>query len=236
MIKYTHIIWDWNGTLLNDVSASLASVNDMLCARGMETIDINRYKECISVPISGFYEKVFDLSKEDYSEILRQYNEGYLRHLSVCTLTYGAVEMIEFFASEGAKQAIVSSSNNAQLTENCKKYGIYEKFDAVLGAEGYKAESKIGRAVDYLNKSGAEKGKVLVIGDLVHDAELAREIGADCVLLTSGHEHPERLFQSGATVTDSLFSLKKSLLVDEKTEKNAAKSLENVDDNSPSKR
>lgn len=204
MIKYTHIIWDWNGTLLDDIGASLASVNDMLALRGMEPIDINRYKECISVPISGFYEKVFDLEKEDYAEVLKQYNEGYMLHLEGCTLTAGALDMIEFFAAEGAKQAIVSSSNNTQLLANCRRYGVYEKFDAILGAEGFKAESKIGRALDYLKKSGAEKGRVLVIGDLAHDAELAHEIGADCVLLTSGHEHPDRLIQSGAVIVDSL--------------------------------
>lgn len=209
MIKYTHIIWDWNGTLLDDIDASLASVNDMLAARGMEPIDINRYKECISVPISGFYEKVFDLSKEDYNEILRQYNEGYLRHLCDCGLTAGALDMLEFFEREGAKQAIVSSSNNEQLIANCKRYGVFEKFDAVLGAQGFKAESKIARAVEYLEKNNAEKGRVLVIGDLVHDAELACEIGADCVLLTSGHEHPERLFNSGAVVLNRLEEVKK---------------------------
>lgn len=209
MIKYTHIIWDWNGTLLDDIGASLASVNDMLISRGMKTIDINRYKECISVPISGFYEKVFDLSKEDYNEVLRQYNEGYLRHLSACGLTAGALDMLEFFERERSKQAIVSSSNNEQLIANCKKYGVFEKFDAVLGAEGFKAESKIGRAVEYLEKNNAEKGRVLVIGDLAHDAELAREIGADCALLTSGHEHPERLFNSGAVILDRLEDIKK---------------------------
>lgn len=206
-IKYTHIIWDWNGTLLNDIGASLASVNDMLAMRNMPPIDIVRYRECISVPIKGFYEKVFDLENEDYSEILRQYNEGYLYHLKDCGLTDGAREALDFFESQGAKQIIVSSSNNAQLCENVRKYGVRERFDAVLGAADFMATSKIERAVDYLKKEGAERGRVLVIGDLEHDAELANEIGADCILLSSGHEKRERLAAAKVPIINDLHEL-----------------------------
>lgn len=202
-MKYTHVIWDWNGTLLNDIGASLASVNDMLALRGREPIDIDYYRECIGVPIIKFYEKVFDMEKEDYSLIIKQYNEGYLRHLNACGLTDGAVELIEYFAKNGVKQAIVSSSNNEQLHENVKKYGVFNYFEAVLGAEDFYAGSKIERAENYLRKSG-NADKILVIGDLEHDAEMAAELGADCVLLTSGHENRERLYSANAQVISCL--------------------------------
>lgn len=179
----------------------------MLAMRNMPPIDIVRYRECISVPIKGFYEKVFDLENEDYSEILRQYNEGYLYHLKDCGLTDGAREALDFFDSQGAKQIIVSSSNNAQLCVNVKKYGIWEKFDAVLGAADFMATSKIERAVSYLEKEGAGRGEVLVIGDLEHDAELAREIGADCILLSSGHEKRERLAAAETPIINDLHEL-----------------------------
>ncbi len=205
-MKYTHIIWDWNGTLLDDIGASLASVNDMLARRGEPPMDINRYKECIGTPIIRFYEQVFDLSKEDYSEILAEYNAGYMAHLADCSLTEGALEAVEKFAAAGVHQAIVSSSNNAQLCENAKKYGVFDKFEAVLGAADFKADSKIERARAYLAQS-AEKGAVLVVGDLEHDAEMAAEIGADCVLLTSGHEHPDRLGRAGAVIFDKIEEL-----------------------------
>lgn len=207
MFKYTHIIWDWNGTLLNDIGASLASVNDMLALRGKPPINIDFYKECICVPIIGFYEKTFDMEHEDYSVIIKQYNEGYLCHLKDCSLTDGAAEALKFFENQGAKQVIVSSSNNDQLCMNAKKYGVYDYFDALLGAGDFFAGSKIERAKEYLDKTGAEKGKVLVIGDLMHDAEMAAELGADCVLLTSGHEHPDRLKAAKVPLIDDLFVL-----------------------------
>lgn len=206
-MKYTHIIWDWNGTLLNDISSSLQSVNDMLEMRGKPPIDIDFYRECIGVPIVKFYERVFDLENDDYNLIIKQYNEGYLHYLEGCGLTDGAREAVAFFAEKGIKQAVVSSSNNEQLLLNMTKYGVREKFDAVLGSGDFFAGSKIERAVDYLEKSGAEKGHVLVVGDLEHDAEMAAELGADCVLLTSGHEHISRLNKTGAKLIDNLHEL-----------------------------
>lgn len=204
-MKYTHIIWDWNGTLLNDIGASLASVNDMLAMRGREPIGVDYYRECIGVPIIKFYEKVFDLPNEDYSVIIKQYNSGYLYHLKDCGLTENAVYVLDYFVKKGVKQAIVSSSNNEQLYANVKKYGIFDRFEAVLGAADYYAGSKIERAVEYLSKS--EEYRALVVGDLEHDAEMAAELGADCVLVTSGHENRERLYSANARVISDLKEL-----------------------------
>lgn len=208
MVKYTHVIWDWNGTLLNDISASLASVNDMLAVRGRPPMDIDFYRECIGVPIIKFYEKAFDMENEDYSVIIKQYNEGYLRYLDECKLTDGATEVLDFFEKNGVKQAIISSSNNELLIQNVTKYGIFDRFDAVLGADDFYAGSKIERAENYLKNSG-EEFRALVVGDLEHDAEMAAKIGADCVLLSSGHENRERLYAANAKVISDLNELVK---------------------------
>ena len=202
---YDYIIWDWNGTLLNDVGSSLASVNDMLALRNKEPIDINTYRDAIGVPIIKFYEKFFDLENEDYNTIIKQYNDGYMKHLSSFNLSDGAETVLEHFKSNGCTQIIVSSSNNKQLTENVKKYGIYQYFESILGAEDFMANSKIERAETFLKNHG--KGSSLVIGDLEHDAELAAAIGADCALLTTGHDSISRLKKSGARIIDSLLEL-----------------------------
>ncbi len=208
-MDYKYILWDWNGTLLDDVSASLASVNDMLAARNMPPLDITRYRDCIGVPIEKFYRRVFDLEKENYAEILQQYNEGYIYHLRDCALAPGSLKLLEKFRQAGCRQAIVSSSQYDQLSENVAKYGVSSYFDAILGARDYFATSKIERALGYLEAH--EPGKALVIGDLEHDAQMADELGADCILLTSGHEKLSRLIDSGAAVCSGMDEIEKML-------------------------
>ena len=55
MKNYSLLIWDFNGTLLDDVGAALASVNDMLERRGISSINIDTYREYIDTPIRHFY-------------------------------------------------------------------------------------------------------------------------------------------------------------------------------------
>ncbi|MBR0113283.1 MAG: HAD family hydrolase [Clostridia bacterium] len=208
-MDYRYILWDWNGTLLDDVSASLASVNDMLASRQMPPLDLTRYRDCIGVPIVKFYERVFDLENEDYAEILRQYNEGYLYHLKDCSLAQGSLSLLQRFRQAGCGQVIVSSSQCDQLCENVEKYGVGGYFDAVLGAGDYFATSKIDRARAYLDSH--ESGKALVIGDLEHDAAMADELGADCILITYGHEKYSRLAATGATLCGSMGEIEKLL-------------------------
>ncbi len=203
-MEYKFIIWDWNGTLLDDVGAALASVNDMLEKRGMPLIDLARYRECIGVPIRKFYERVFNLENENYDLMIKEYNIGYARYAAACGLSDGAREALAYFSEKGARQVIVSSSHTDIVRSGVERLGIGEYFDEILGARDYLAASKTQRAVDYLHRSGAENGTVLVVGDLEHDAETAAEIGADCVLLASGHEVPERLAKADALVVDSL--------------------------------
>lgn len=204
MSGYNCIIWDWNGTLLDDVTASLRSVNDMLSKRGMSPIGIERYRECIDVPIRGFYEKVFDLDNENYDELLSEYNDRYLFYLADCNLSKGAREVLSYVADSGIRQIIVSSCEKNQLLSEVKKYGILEYFDAVLGADGFHAVSKVERAKNYLETFGdRENMRFLAVGDLLHDLEMAVNIGAECVLIDSGHEDRTRLNSSGAVIMDS---------------------------------
>ena len=204
-MKYDCIIWDWNGTLLDDVSASLRSVNDMLAKRGMPPIDIDRYRECIGVPIKHFYEQVFEIEKEDYSQLLKEYNEGYEYYATLdCGVAQGAEKLLEKINQAGAKQIIVSSCEKNQLAAAVEKSGIGGYFDAVLVAEDYFATSKIDRARDYLKNNLPQNAKLLAVGDLLHDYQLALALNADCVLVKSGHEDTGRLLASGAFTAENV--------------------------------
>ena len=204
---YTHIIWDWNGTLLSDVEASLGSVNDMLAGRGRAAITLEQYKREINIPIRGFYEAFFDLATEDYDAILAEYNKGYEQRLQRCGLTPGVREVLGAARGKNIRQAIVSSSENNLILRWLRHFEILPYFDAVLGAADFLAGGKIERAEQYLAQQKADAAKVLVIGDLIHDYEMARTLGADCVLFTSGHHGPAQFGNTGARVLDSAWDV-----------------------------
>lgn len=204
MKNYSLIIWDFNGTLLDDVGAALDSVNDMLDKRGKPPINLTQYREYIDVPIRHFYEQVLDLEKEDYNDILLEYQQGYELHVKDCGLTRFVHSALERAKEQGIPQIVLSSSEQSQLERLLKDYGIAEYFDAVLGAEDILAGSKIERAERYIKEHCVSAERAVVIGDLLHDCDVAQAIGSACLLLTSGHHDRARLETSGARVEDTL--------------------------------
>lgn len=207
MKNYSLIIWDFNGTLLDDVEAALKSVNDMLQKRQKKTICLDEYKEHIDVPIKKFYENFFDLDSEIYEELLPEYQEGYEKYLSECSLTKYVLESLEMAKEKHIPQIVLSSSQQSQLEKLLKEYGIYDFFDAVLGADNLLAGSKIERAEDFIKSNNIDSHKSIVIGDLVHDYEVAQAINAECLLITSGHHDRNRLKTVNARVEDDLKGL-----------------------------
>lgn len=202
--KYLLVIWDWNGTLLDDVGAAFKSVNTMLERRGKEPIDMPQYHHYIDVPIRGFYENIFDLTRENYSDILKEYNDEYKAQMSEIMLAQGAIEVLSHLRDVGVRQAIVSSSEQKQLRHSVKHFELDEYFDAVLGAQDFFADSKLERAKQYIVHNSFEPSRVLVVGDLLQDCEMAQSVGADCVLLSRGHNSKQKLRDSGAAVIDEI--------------------------------
>lgn len=202
--RYSHIIWDWNGTLLDDVGIALASVNAMLARRGEKLITMAQYYDYIGIPIRKFYERVFDLNTVDYNEILKEYNQGYEERLRVAGLSTGAEEVLEQLSAAGIRQTVVSSCEQNQLKRYIRHFGIASYFDAVLGSEDFLAGSKVERARSFLQSRSISPSEVLVVGDLEHDWEMAKAIGADCVLVSTGHQSTETLKKCAVPVFSSV--------------------------------
>ena len=67
--QYKHIIWDWNGTLLNDGWLFVDIMNSILRQRKMDTITLEKYRNIFGFPIKDYYIKLgFDLEKESFEE------------------------------------------------------------------------------------------------------------------------------------------------------------------------
>ena len=159
MKNYSLIIWDFNGTLLDDVGAALGSVNDMLARRSKEPITLDEYREYIDVPIRHFYEQVLDLENEDYDLILNEFQQGYEAHVKNCGLTRFVSAALEEAKRLGIPQVVLSSSEQSQLERLLKHYEIDGYFDSVLGADNLLAGSKVERAEKFIEEHGARTSK-----------------------------------------------------------------------------
>jgi len=204
---YRHIFWDWNGTLLDDANAACSAVNIMLEKRQLPLITFQQYKEYIDVPIVRFYEKVMDMSNENMESLSVEYDSLWRKNLRNSPLSLGATDILKKLSEAGAEQYIFSSSRNELIDPFLQSFDIDKNFKAVLGAPDRYVGSKAERTRDYIIKNNIPLNEILFVGDMLHDSEVAEFVGADCVLISSGHQSEAALKASGRRVFPSLQKL-----------------------------
>lgn len=211
MKKYECVVWDWNGTIVDDVNTSLMSVNDMLIKRNLPTITIQQYHQYLDTPIYKFYEHIFDLNKITFDVIQSEFNSGYNKYIPDNPLNDGAIAVMKMLKESDINQVIVSSSNQDIVQNGAEKFGVAEYMNYISGSSDNFVGSKVERAIGVISKITTDYSKVVVIGDTLHDCQLANEIGADCILLSTGHQSKADLQTTGKPVIDSLNELNQYL-------------------------
>ncbi len=182
------VIWDYNGTLLDDLAISIDSANELLKRHGLPLItSVDHYYSVFGFPIRDYYERIgFDFSKYDYSLLAHEWVEIYLSKLPLAPLRDGVAECIDELNSLGIKQSILSMSEESMLRSQIEAFGLSNKLDEILGLNDIYATSKLELARYW--RSIHQNESVLYIGDTVHDAESAEIIGAKCLMITGGHQ------------------------------------------------
>ncbi len=199
-----YCIWDFNGTLLDDVETGIQSVNVLLEARGLPCLQ-NReeYQKVFCFPIQRYYEKLgFDFEKEPYEKIAPLWVEQYLNRVEKATLFCDVKQTLIIFQEKGIKQIILSATELTMLRGQLQKLGIEDFFEEILGLDNIHAVSKIELAREWRKKHPC--AKAIFLGDTDHDYETARSIGAECFLVTRGHQSKEALSKLDAPMYDSL--------------------------------
>lgn len=205
-MKYKYIIWDWNGTLYDDVQISVDSVNYMLEKTGYKNrLDVKRYKDIFRFPVSDYYISAgFDFNKHSFEELAKIYVYIYTKLQFTAELNKDTKAVLSRLNSFGVKQIIVSACEKNRLNNQIEKFGIANEFLSVLGTDDNYANSKLGIAKRWFEDNKINLGDVLFVGDTDHDFEVANEIGCDCVLVSFGHQSKIRLEKTNVTILDSL--------------------------------
>lgn len=204
-MHYQHIIWDYNGTLLNDVKLCVDVINGLLKKRGIPLMTVQKYKEMFDFPVKDYYEKIgFDFEKESFEIVGTEFITEYDKRQKTSNLYPGVEELLSEIKSSGIKQSILSARKEEQLLEELKSFNIYDYFEEIVGLNDHYAGGKVERGIKLIKKLKVPKNKILMIGDTKHDAEVAKEAGIDCILLSHGHHTKEKLDTCGVEVFERL--------------------------------
>jgi len=212
-MKYRHIIWDWNGTLLNDVDECITVANELLRRRGLPELTREKYLAYLDFPVINFYRLLgFDFQKESYKDVAHEYMDKYVLHVPKCRLQEGAREVLQQLTEAGFTHSVLSAYHQKRLEEAVNHFKLNSWFIKLIGLDDYYAHSKLEYGKKWINELEYSPEEIVFIGDTRHDYDVAQELGVDCILLSCGHQSPERLKDCGSELFDSLRDVQTYLL------------------------
>ncbi len=206
--SFNHVIFDWNGTLIDDIELAVKGVNKVRETQALAAIDRAIYREHFGFPIRGFYEKLgVDLERLSFARLgeiyLSLFNEG----LKSCVLHTGTLEVLDWVKRSGMTVSILSASQRDTLRANLAHAGLAGRVDHVFGLEGSEAEGKLDLARRLDTELGHPGLSALMVGDTDHDFEIAQACGWRVASVSHGHQTAERLSSLHSAVFPDLFSL-----------------------------
>ena len=203
------LIWDWNGTLLDDVALCNDCLNQLLSEYGYSPrYDRAAYKEIFSFPIMDYYRKAgFDFNVHPYAALADRFVEIYSPASLACPLCPGAKEALGKANAAGIRQIMLSASQRDALTRQVQHFGLQNYFEELIGQDDFYAHGKLEAGKAWLQRQNFDLTKAVLVGDSLHDAQVADALGVACVLCAAGHQSRKRLETAGVPVIDSLHEL-----------------------------
>jgi phosphoglycolate phosphatase len=195
-----HVIWDWNGTLLDDVEHAIATMNGLLESHALPRLDRVRYHELFEFPVRCYYDALgFDYAKESFEALCDRFVDRFMEGLAQLPLVPQMKSALETFQRLGLRQSILSAADQRNLDSMIGHFGLQDVFARVVGTADRFAASKIERGRELLAESEISPQNTILIGDTLHDREVAHELGIHVLLVDHGHHPRAKLL--GATVT-----------------------------------
>jgi phosphoglycolate phosphatase len=199
------VLWDWNGTLLDDMDVCIDSINVLLGKRKLPLLNREKYRSVFTFPVKDYYRLVgFDFEKEDYEPVAMGFIHEYRKRIVDCKLFPDVKHALNEIQSLGYKQYIVSAMEQSFLLETIERAGIKHYFNGIAGITDHLANGKAGMAEAFLNSQNINPEDTWLLGDTLHDSEVATQLGLNCILVADGHQSADRLMLSGCKVVSNI--------------------------------
>ena len=190
----SHVVWDWNGTLLDDVEISVEALGTILESQGLPLQTRAKYLERFRFPIAEYYAEIgIEVRPESYGALAKQFIDSYDHRIERARLYTGVEDLLRDLAAVGVSSSVLSAAHEPDLKRLLDAYGISSHFTHVYGLGNKWAHGKIERGRQLMATIGLPAAQVILVGDTDHDLAVGQDLGIDVLLLTAGHQHESRL-------------------------------------------
>jgi len=206
------VIWDFNGTLIDDLDLVVRTVNTQLTKRDLPSLTAEAYRNVFGFPVEDYYRRIgVTFENETMADLSADFFADYAPALKDCLLHDGALDTLQHVKTCGLRQFILSAMEQGMLRSMINHLGIEHFFDGVYGLAHQKGDSKVTRCRELQQDFDIDSHVALFIGDTDHDAEVAQALNMAVVLISTGHQSTERLRETGHPVYESYQGLSQAV-------------------------
>jgi phosphoglycolate phosphatase-like HAD superfamily hydrolase/ADP-ribose pyrophosphatase YjhB (NUDIX family) len=182
-----NIIFDWSGTLVDDLPAVLKASNFVLTQSGKPEMSLEQFRAEFALPFTKFYDRhtpdvpMGQLEEWFHAEFRRAQE-------SVVELPH-AREFLKFCRANKLHTFLLSAIQSDHFEAHCRATG----FDAFLDKPYTDVRDKREKIHDVLCENSLRADETLFIGDMEHDIETARHGGVHSCAVLTGYNTLEQL-------------------------------------------
>lgn len=213
MIK--NIFFDFNGTILEDTDLCYDIEAKMIEEEGLPPVSKEFYLDNFCFPVIDYYKKVgFDVSKDNYDRISKKFFDSYLeREKNETSLNEGIVDLLKKLKKDGYSLYILTASEEKILIDQLKELGILEYFDGFSASKNIEALGKIDYGRIFIKENNINTSESVMIGDTLHDYDVAKALNLKPVLYSKGHNSKTLLAKTDAPIVDNFEDFYKLLKI-----------------------
>lgn len=191
MIKL--VVWDWNGTLLSDVSITLQAVNEAtLPLFDLPGISLQKYRDIFDIPIMKNY-LALGVTEEEFLEksdtVGRLFQERYDMLRAGLRTRSGAKQTLRTLAEKNVSSIILSNHIAEDITLQLQRFEILPYFETILANDIHSERHFTGkqhRMEQYLADHNVQPSETIIVGDTLEEIQIGKSLGLHTVAISGG--------------------------------------------------
>ena len=177
---FKNLIFDWSGTLVDDLALTLDASNYVFSQYGKPCMDRDEFRAEFQLPYPDYYARV--LPQADLNELEDHFRYAFRVSNAPVEVLPNAREFLEFCRARGVRCFILTSVDAKEFDIQCRELGMMEYFEAIHAG----IRHKDAHIHTLLAQHGLHAHETAFIGDMQHDIETAHHAGITSIAVLTG--------------------------------------------------